>query len=72
MRPGFEQVGFKIIKWIQSILVTIYVLELVGATAVTSLGWAACQILVGAQEHDLFAIGAGSGGGRSELVVSRQ
>jgi 4-hydroxybenzoate polyprenyltransferase len=45
MRPGCEQSGSKIIKCIQSILVTIYVLELVGATAVTSLGWAACRIL---------------------------
>jgi hypothetical protein len=45
MRPGCEHVGLKIIKRIQSILVTIYVLELVGATAVTSLGWAACRIL---------------------------
>ena len=45
MRPGREQVSLKIIKGIQSILVTIYVLELVGATAVTSLGWAARRIL---------------------------
>ncbi len=45
MRPGREQGSLKIIKGIQSILVTIYVLELVGATAVTSLGWAACRIL---------------------------
>jgi 4-hydroxybenzoate polyprenyltransferase len=45
MRPGREQTGLKIIKWMQSILVTIYVLELIGATAVTSLGWAACRIL---------------------------
>lgn len=43
--PGCEQTGLKIIKFIQSILVTIYVLELIGATAVTSLGWAACRIL---------------------------
>ena len=33
------------IQRIQSILVTIYLLELVGATAVTSLGWAACRML---------------------------
>src|SRR5208337_3922249 len=45
MRPGRGQVGSKTIKWIQSILVTIYVLELVCATAVTSLGWAACRML---------------------------
>ena len=29
----------------QSILITVYLLELVGAAAVTSLGWAACRIL---------------------------
>jgi 4-hydroxybenzoate polyprenyltransferase len=45
MRPGCEQTGLKIIKRIKSLLVTIYVLELIGATAVTSLGWAACRIL---------------------------
>jgi 4-hydroxybenzoate polyprenyltransferase len=45
MTPRCERTGLKIIKFIQSILVTIYVLELVGATAVTSLGWAACRIL---------------------------
>jgi 4-hydroxybenzoate polyprenyltransferase len=45
MRPGCEQTGLKIIKWIQSLLVTIYVLELIGASAVTSLGWAACRML---------------------------
>jgi len=33
------------IQRIQLILVTVYLLELVGATAVTSLGWAACRIL---------------------------
>jgi 4-hydroxybenzoate polyprenyltransferase len=33
------------IQQIQSTLVTAYLLELVGATAVTSLGWAACRIL---------------------------
>jgi len=40
-------VGYKLagIQRIQSILVTVYLLELVGATAVTSLGWAACRIL---------------------------
>jgi 4-hydroxybenzoate polyprenyltransferase len=41
-------VGHKLagIQRIQSILVTLYLLELVGATpAVTSLGWAACRIL---------------------------
>jgi hypothetical protein len=40
-------VGHKLtsIQWIQSILVTVYLLELVGATAITSLGWAACRIL---------------------------
>jgi hypothetical protein len=41
MRPGRAQDGSKTIKRIQSILVTLYVLELVGATAVTSLGWSA-------------------------------
>jgi len=45
MRPGCEQTGVKIVRWIQSLLVTVYVLELIGATAVTSLGWAACRIL---------------------------
>ena len=40
-----RQAGLKIVHWIQSILVTIYVLEPVGAAAVTSLGWAACRIL---------------------------
>jgi 4-hydroxybenzoate polyprenyltransferase len=45
MKPRCEQTGLKITKRIQSILVTIYVLELVGATAVTSLGWTACRIL---------------------------
>ena len=40
-----RQVGLKIVEWIQSILVTIYVLEPVGAAAVTSLGWEACRIL---------------------------
>jgi 4-hydroxybenzoate polyprenyltransferase len=45
MRPGREQVGSKTIRQTQSILVTIYLLELIGATAVTSLGWAACGIL---------------------------
>jgi 4-hydroxybenzoate polyprenyltransferase len=45
MRPGCEHTGLKIIEWIQSLLVKIYVLELIGATAVTSLGWAACRIL---------------------------
>jgi len=30
---------------IQSVLVTAYLLELVGATAITSLGWAACRML---------------------------
>jgi 4-hydroxybenzoate polyprenyltransferase len=40
-------VGHKLagIQRTQSILVTVYLLELVGATAVTSLGWAACRIL---------------------------
>jgi 4-hydroxybenzoate polyprenyltransferase len=40
-------VGHKLaeIQRIQSILVTVYLLELVGATAVTSLGWAACRML---------------------------
>jgi 4-hydroxybenzoate polyprenyltransferase len=40
-------VGHKLagIQRIQSILVTVYLLELVGATVVTSLGWAACRIL---------------------------
>jgi 4-hydroxybenzoate polyprenyltransferase len=40
-------VGHKLaeIQRIQSILVTIYLLELVGVTAVTSLGWAACRML---------------------------
>jgi 4-hydroxybenzoate polyprenyltransferase len=33
------------IQRIQSIFVAVYLLELVGATAVTSLGWAACRIL---------------------------
>ena len=33
------------IQRIQSILVTVYLLELVGATDVTSLGWAGCRIL---------------------------
>jgi 4-hydroxybenzoate polyprenyltransferase len=33
------------IQRIQSILVTVYLLELAGATAVTSLGWAACRML---------------------------
>jgi hypothetical protein len=37
--------GLKIVDWMQSILVTIYVLEPVGAAAVTSLGWEACRIL---------------------------
>jgi 4-hydroxybenzoate polyprenyltransferase len=45
MRPGYEQTGLKVFKWIQSLLVTIYVLELIGATAVTSLGWTVCRIL---------------------------
>ncbi|MGA7130471.1 MAG: hypothetical protein WBZ19_29425 [Chthoniobacterales bacterium] len=45
MRPGSKQACLKTIEWIQSILVTIYVLEPVGAAAVTSLGWAACRIL---------------------------
>jgi 4-hydroxybenzoate polyprenyltransferase len=40
-----RQAGLKIVRWIQSILVTIYVLEPVGAAAVTSLGWEACRIL---------------------------
>ena len=40
-----RQAGLKIVTWIQSILVTIYVLEPVGAAAVTSLGWEACRIL---------------------------
>lgn len=44
-RPGYEKVGLRIAKWVQSLFVTIYVLELVGATAVTSLGWTACRIL---------------------------
>jgi hypothetical protein len=35
----------KVVDWIQSMLVTIYVLEPVGAAAVTSLGWEACRIL---------------------------
>src|SRR6266481_5936442 len=45
--PGGGHVGRKLadIQRIQSILVTVYLLELVGATAVTSLGWAACRIL---------------------------
>jgi 4-hydroxybenzoate polyprenyltransferase len=45
--PGGEHGGHKLtgIQRIQSILVTVYLLELVGATAVTSLGWAACRIL---------------------------
>jgi 4-hydroxybenzoate polyprenyltransferase len=33
------------IQGIQSIFLTVYVLELAGATAITSLGWAACRIL---------------------------
>ncbi len=39
--------GYKLvdIQRAQSILITVYLLELVGATAVTSLGWAACRIL---------------------------
>jgi hypothetical protein len=37
--------GLKIVDWMQSILVAIYVLEPVGAAAVTSLGWEACRIL---------------------------
>lgn len=45
MKPGRAQDGSKTIKRFQSILVTLYVLELVGATAVTSLGWSACRIL---------------------------
>ena len=45
MWPRCKQAGLKTIEWIQSILVTIYVLEPVGAAAVTSLGWAACRIL---------------------------
>jgi 4-hydroxybenzoate polyprenyltransferase len=45
MRQGCEQAGLKTVKWLQSILVTIYVLEPVGAAAVTSLGWEACRIL---------------------------
>jgi hypothetical protein len=45
MWPGREQVGSKTIRQMQSILVTIYLLELIGATVVTSLGWAACEIL---------------------------
>jgi 4-hydroxybenzoate polyprenyltransferase len=40
-----RQAGPKIVNWIRSILVTIYVLEPVGAAAVTSLGWEACRIL---------------------------
>src|SRR6266481_8375156 len=45
--PGGGHVGRKLadIQRIQSILVTVYLLELVGATAVTSFGWAACRIL---------------------------
>jgi len=43
--PGSEKAGRRIANRIESLFVTIYVLELVGATAVTSLGWAACQIL---------------------------
>jgi hypothetical protein len=45
MKPGRAQDGSKIIQRIQSILVTLYVLEFVGATAVTSLGWSASRIL---------------------------
>jgi 4-hydroxybenzoate polyprenyltransferase len=40
-----RQTGLKVVDWIQSMLVTIYVLEPVGAAAVTSLGWEACRIL---------------------------
>jgi len=43
--PASEKAGRRIADRIESLFVTIYVLELVGATAVTSLGWAACQIL---------------------------
>jgi 4-hydroxybenzoate polyprenyltransferase len=37
--------GLAVIQRVQSILVTIYLLELIGATVVTALGWAACRIL---------------------------
>jgi 4-hydroxybenzoate polyprenyltransferase len=42
-----QHVGPKlaVFQRIQSILVMIYLLELVGATVVTALGWAACRIL---------------------------
>jgi hypothetical protein len=45
--PGGEHVGHMLadIQRIPSIFVTVYLLELVGATVVTSLGWAACRIL---------------------------
>ena len=39
--------GYKLanVECIQSILVTVYLLELVGATGVTFLGWVACRML---------------------------
>ncbi len=44
---GGQHVGHKlaVIQRIQSILVTVYLLELVGATGVTFLGWVACRML---------------------------
>src|SRR5436190_23776733 len=44
---GGQHVGHKlaVIQRIQSILVTVYLLELVSAAAVTTLGWAGCRVL---------------------------